>query len=368
MRADGRYHVRVRRRTIPWTAALLLLGAPAVVAPHARANEHLDVAAGLRWLASRQGADGSWGQKDKLALTGMSGLALLASGSTPTRGPYARNVTRAIQFVMACQQDGRAFRHDSSGYSAIHNHGYALLFLTQAYGEGGPLDDAMRRAIEGGLKATVDSQRRNGGFSYYLYDVQDPRWKDMWREDEASTTISQIQALRGARNAGFTVERDALNRAADYIAKSQHQETGGFVYSTGGGVRVSFIEGSNRPTFAITAAATAVLHALGTYEGLVIERGIAYMEAFIPPSRKKVPFFYYAHYYAAQVMHLVGGARGERWMQAIRAELTERQRADGNWPADPEDSLASGDSEVLNTAWALQVCLIERAMLPIHER
>lgn len=348
-----------------WTAALLLLPG----APLAAANERLDVDGGLRWLAARQGADGSWGQKDKLAITGMSGLALLASGSTPTRGPYARNVSRALQFVLASQRaDQRAFRHDSSGYSAIHNHGYALLFITQAYGEGGPLDDAMRRAIEGGLRASVESQRPNGGFSYYLYDVQDPRWKDMWREDEASTTIALIQALRGARNAGFSVERDALNRAARYIAESQHAETGGFVYSTGGGVRVSFIEGSNRPTFAITAAATAVLHALGTYEGPVVERGIAYMEAFIPPSRKKIPFFYYAHYYAAQVMHMLGGARGERWMKAILAELTERQRADGRWPADPEDSLATGDSELLNTAWALQVVLIDRGMLPIHER
>ncbi|MBX3468321.1 MAG: hypothetical protein KF878_15730 [Planctomycetes bacterium] len=351
------------RLRLKWTLALLLAGAPAALG-----KERPDVGAGLAWLAARQGADGSWGQKDKLALTGMSGLALLASGSTPTRGPYARHITRALQFVMSTQQDGRAFRHESSGYSAIHNHGYALLFVTQAYGEGGPLDDAMRRAIEGGLQAAVQSQRTNGGFSYYLYDVQDPRWKDMWRVDEASTTVALIQAMRGARNAGFTVERDALNRAARYIADSQHAETGGFVYSIGGGVRVSFIEGSNRPTFAITAAATAVLHALGTYEGPVVERGIAYMEAFIPPSRKKVPFFYYAHYYAAQVMHLVGGPRGERWMEAIRKELAERQRPDGRWPADPEDSLAQGDSELLNTAWALQVCLIERAMLPIHER
>jgi hypothetical protein len=333
----------------------------------AKANEALDVNAGLRWLAGRQGFDGAWGQKDKLALTGMSGLALLASGSTPTRGPFAQNVSRAVDFVLRCQTDGKAFTHGSSGYSAIHNHGYALLFLTQAYGEGGPLDDRMRAAITQGLKATIESQRDNGGFTYFLYDRPPPR-NDMWTEDEASTTIALIQALRGARNAGFSVERDALNRAARYIAGSQHSETGGFVYSTGGGVRVSFIEGSNRPTFAITAAATAVLHALGTYEGPIVERGIAYMEAFLPPSRKKVPFFYYGHYYAAQVMHLVGGARGDRWMQAIRADLTARQQRDGYWPADPEDSLATGDSEVLNTAWALQVCQIDSGALPIHER
>jgi hypothetical protein len=354
---------RVRRRTLLTAIALWLAGAPAAVG-----NEQLDIPAGLRWLVEHQAADGSWGQKDKLALTGMSGLALLASGSTPTRGPFAQNVTRAIQFVVGCQRKDGAFAHASSGYSAIHNHGYALLFLTQAYGEGGDLDEAMRDSIERGVDATELSQRPNGGFTYFILDRPDPQWRMMWQEDEASTTIAMIQALRGARNAGFSVERDALRRAGDYIARSQHADTGGFVYSIGGGVRVSFIEGSDRPTFAITAAATAVLHSLGTYEGPVVERGIQYMEAFLPPARKKVPFFYYAHYYAAQVMHLVSGPRGERWMQAVRADLTARQRAAGHWPADPEDSLAGVDSEVLNTAWALQVCLIDAGTLPIHER
>jgi hypothetical protein len=348
--------------------ALPLLLAIALLAPAARANDALDVPAALKWLAGKQAADGSWGGRDKLALTGMSGLALLAAGSTPTRGPFAPNVSRAIQFVLACQRDGKAFTHPSSGYSAIHNHGYALLFLTQAYGEGGPLDDRVRVAIQQGVLASVESQKPNGGFSYFLYDRVLKEHENMWREDEASTTISQIQALRGARNAGFQIDRDALDRAAKYVAQSQHKDTGGFVYSTANGGRVSFVEGSDRPTFAITAAATAVLHALGTYEGPTVERGIAYLEAWIPPARKKVPFFYYAHYYAAQVMHLLGGPRGERWMKAVLADLTGRQRPEGNWPADPEDSLATGDSEVLNTAWALQVVQIEAGALPIHER
>ena len=358
------------RRGRTWVAVGLaaLLAAGPGAAP-ARARDQADVTAALRWLAQAQGADGSWGQVNKLAITGMAGLALLASGSTPQRGPYAQNITRALQFVLATQaEDKKALQHASSGYSAIHNHGYALLFLTQAYGEGGPLDERLRRAIEGGVQATIESQRRNGGFSYFLYDRPPPR-NDMWREDEASTTISQIQALRGARNGGFQVARQALEQAGAYISRSQHPPTGGFYYSIGSTPpRVSFIEGDDRPTFAITAAATAVLHALGTYQGPALERGIAYMEAFIPPSRRKTPFFYYAHYYAAQVMHLEGGPRGERWMKAIRAELAARQRPDGSWPTDPEDTLAAGDSQLLNTAWALQILLIDSGALPIHER
>ncbi|RMG15454.1 MAG: hypothetical protein D6731_08305 [Planctomycetota bacterium] len=341
----------------------------------ARERSRADIDAGLRWLAAQQASDGSWGTKNKLALTGMSGLALLASGSTPQRGPFAPAIRRAVDFVLACQRaKGKAFWHPSNGYSAIHNHGYALLFLTQAYGEGGPLDERLRRAISLGIQATIDSQwrsgRSDGGFGYFLNRTDiPPAHRNMWRVDEASTTISQIQALRGARNAGFKVQRKALERAGDYIARSQHRATGGFYYSIGSTPpRLSFVEGSRRPTFAITAACTAVLHALGTYEGPLVDKGIAYIEGFLPPTRKKIPFFYYAHYYAAQVMHMVGGARGARWMNAIRAELAARQRQDGRWGADPEDTLAEENSEILNTAWALQILLLDRGVLPLHER
>lgn len=345
----------------------------------ARQAAKANVDKALDWLGKQQARDGSWGNKNKLALTGMSGLALLSSGSTPQRGPYAGNIRRAIEFVLKSQKlkDGRSYWHASNGYSEIHNHGYALLFLTQAYGEGGVLDKRLKQSILLGLKATIAAQwqtgKSDGGFGYFLGRDRNipPQHKNMWRVDEASTTISQIQALRGAHNAGFKVERRALTRAADYIARSQHK-SGGFHYSIGSNPepRVSFVEGSNRPTFAITAACTAVLHALGTYKGPKVDAGVRYIEAFLPgkTSKKKIPFRYYAYYYAAQVMHMLGGQRGERFMGALRKDLALRQKPGGNWPADPEDTLAEQNSRILNTAWSLQILLLDRGMLPLHER
>jgi hypothetical protein len=347
-----------------WAAAL---AAVVALATPVCANDVPDVDRGLSWLAEKQAKDGSFGQNNKLAITGMAGLALLASGSTPKRGPYAEHLRRAILFILSCQGEGKAFVHSSSGYSAIHNHGYALLFLTQAYGEAGFLDERLRSAIRRGIRATEESQRENGGFSYYLWDKQPLEHKEMWRADEASTTISQIQALRGARNAGFDVDARKLKKAADYVARSQHRATGGFVYSIGD-YRVSLVEGDPNPTFTITAAATAALHALGDYEGPLVERGIAYLLKFRPDTYKgKVPFFYYGHYYAAQVMHLRGGPDGRQWLDVVMKELATLQEADGGWVAD-EDSLSTLDSRTLNTAWALQVALIERGVLPLHER
>lgn len=369
---------------VPLAAALislLVLSGPSVCAqaqtpkPQAKTKAKVpqaDLPAGLTWLAKKQGRDGAWGVKNKLSLTGMSGLALLASGSTAKRGPYSTHIRRAITFVLHSQRrDGRAYIDSSSGYSAIHNHGYALLFMTQAYGEAPKtLNERMKKSIKAAIQATIASQftsgKHDGGFGYHLYRRIPPEHAHMWRVDEASTTISQIQALRGARNAGFPVPKRALERAGDYIARSQHK-SGGFVYSIGN-YRVSMLEGSNRPTFAITTACTAVLHALGKYRGAKVDAGITYLEAFRPPTRKKTPFFYYAHYYGAQVMHMVGGARGKRWLDAINAELARRQKPDGRWAADETDTLAEADSEVLNTAWVLQILQIQRGFLPIHER
>ena len=282
-----------RRRWLAVLAAALVAGTAAAQSgetpsggtppPGGRPGGGADVDAALAFLAKQQSRDGSFGRANQLALTGMAGLAFLAAGSTPKRGPHAERIAKACEFILACQADGRAFTHPSSGYSAIHNHGYALLLLTQCLGEAGTLDKRLRPAIGAAVQASANSQEKNGGFTYFLYGKQPPEHRDMWSWDEASTTISQIQALRGAREAGFAVASRVLDRAGKYLARSQHKETGGFPYSIGGGVpRISVEEGSNKPTFAVTAATAAVLQALGTYEGDALDRAIAYMETFEP--------------------------------------------------------------------------------------
>ena len=44
------------------------------------------------------------------------------------------------------------------------------------------------------------------------------------------------------------------------------------------------------------------------------------------------------------------------------------QREDGRWPDEPDDGQPTHDSEILNTAWALQVLLLDEGTLPLHER
>jgi hypothetical protein len=323
---------------------------------------------GCRYLVSKQlDGVGAYGTSDRLAITSMATLSLLSTGSTPRRGPYAENILEAVRWVVSRQKARGHFWDSSTGYSQIHNHGYALLLLTQVYGEcGRELDQEIARAIPRAIRASLASQHRNGGFGYFLYR-RPPAGNRMMIEDEASTTISQIQALRGARNAGFTIPARMLKKAERYIYNSQHQPTGGFYYSLKTR-QISFQEGSKTPTFAITAAAACVLNSLGTYKGDNLNRAINYIQKFRPETEEDVHFFYYGHFYASQVMKQIGGRRGQQWRKAVAEELIKRQRSNGSYPRGADSHIAGTDGTLLNTAWSVQVLTMDDGFLPIYER
>ena len=82
--------------------------------------------------------DAETANRAPLAVTSLAALAWMAGGSSPTRGPYQENVTRAIEYLLASL-------HRSSdkypGYiedredpiSRTHGHGFATLALAHAY-------------------------------------------------------------------------------------------------------------------------------------------------------------------------------------------------------------------------------------------
>ncbi len=58
---------------------------------------------GLAWLARTQNADGSFGSgtyRGNIAVTSLAGLAFMASGSSPGRGPYGSQIDKALVYVM----------------------------------------------------------------------------------------------------------------------------------------------------------------------------------------------------------------------------------------------------------------------------
>ena len=104
-----------------------------------------------------------------------------------------------------------------------------MLFLSQVLGEE---EDLARRSelikvLEQAVEFSGRAQTKDGGWGYVSA-------KDGNDFDEGSTTITQVQGLRGCRNAGIPVPRETIDRAIAYIHKCTMPD-GGVQYSSKGG-------------------------------------------------------------------------------------------------------------------------------------
>ena len=146
-------------------------------------------------MASHQNADGSFGAdgyRRNVAVVSLAGLAFLANGSALGRGPYGRNISRCLEYVLAHTDDsGFVNAPESSSHGPMYGHGFATLFLAEVYGM--HPDPELRPKLVKAVKLIINTQNDEGGWRY-----QPER-----READISVTICQVMALRAARNAGI---------------------------------------------------------------------------------------------------------------------------------------------------------------------
>src|ERR1044071_2904923 len=107
---------------------------------HITAPTQKVIDAGLANLAKTQTQDGNWinsrdGQMYPITMTSLAGMAFLANGNTPSRGPYAEQVRKAMLYVLR-NAKGSGLITGSTAESGVpmYGHGFALLFLSSAYG------------------------------------------------------------------------------------------------------------------------------------------------------------------------------------------------------------------------------------------
>ena len=303
---------------------------------------------GLAWLAARQHEDGSFWSgsppqyRRDTAVTALAGLAFLSSGSLPNRGPYGENVERAVRFLVAsAQPSGMIFDPESTSHGPMYGHGFATLFLAEAYGTAP--EERVRKTLAAAVRLIIASQNEEGGWRYHPDAV----------EADISVTVSQIMALRAARNCGFAVPKETIDRGLAYVRKCQNPD-GGFMYQ---------LTRRGESAFPRSAAGVVALFSAGIYEGDEVDRGVSYLARHAPQPGvfRYQSHYYYGHYYAAQAMWQTGGRHWERWYPAARDELLAQQRSDGRWP-DPTVCDEYG------TAMALLVLQMPNNVLPIFQR
>ena len=308
------------------------------------------VTRGLSYLARRQNPDGSFGEAQfgrGVAVTALACLALMADGNTPGRGAYGENVQRGLNYVLNnCAESGLIATDQAN--SPMYGHGFATLFLGEVYGmtQGGndtALAERVHKALVKSVRLIESTQNDEGGWRYNPVPF----------DADISVTITQIMALRSARNAGLDIAKATIDKAVEYVRACQNPD---------GGFRYQMMAGPS--AWPRSAAGVASLFYAGIYEDRVIDRGVQYLMRNALPGAaadNHAIHYFYGQYYAVQAMFLAGGDPWSRWWPAIRSELLQAQQPAGHW----SDTSVGPE---YGTAMALIILQMPKRYLPIFQK
>lgn len=328
---------------------------------------------GLAYLARTQAEDGAWrgdvGYKleegyrvwntnaEHVGVTALAGMAFLAGGHVPGRGPYADVVEKAVDFILRqVRKDGYITGHETRMYS----HAFATLFLAEVYGMTERRD--VRPALQRAVDLIVASQNEQGGWRYQPHVA----------DADMSVAACQVMALRAARNVGIRVPVSTIDRAVQYVRDSAVRETDppwSFQWNARPGAFRYQPTYNSRASFALTAAGITILHGAGVYADEDIEKGMQHLEEGLARFSRNWGeqasghyYFYYGHYYAVQAFHMVGGTRYRNYLDVVVRSLLKMQKADGSFPN------RTGPGPSYGTATACLILQIPKEYLPIFQR
>jgi hypothetical protein len=325
-------------------AAVAVCAAPLRAAP---SEEKVDlvVAKGLDWLTRKQSRRGSWAANEgryPTAMTALAGTALIMEGSTTTQGRYAEAVRQAVDYLVSRSRPNGLIGDPKGDDRYTYGHGFSMLFLSQVLGE-----EELVRVLDKAVEFSGRAQTSDGGWGYVSA-------KDGNNFDEGSTTITQVQGLRGCRNAGIAVPREIIDKAIGYIHKCTMAD---------GGVQYSSKGGGGRP--AISAAAIACLFNAGEYDDTHVPRMLDYAEKHLGNiANNGFGHWHYAHFYYAQVMYREGGEKWATYRRQIEERLVSEAQNDRDGVSWPQGYIGP----VYTTATNLTILQLDRGTLPIYQR
>lgn len=304
---------------------------------------------GLSWLARTQSSRGQWNtQAYPTAMAALAGTAMIASGSTTTQGPYAREIGRACDYLISKSRDNGLIGDPQTDSRYTYGHGFSMLFLSQVLGEEGLLDrrEELVAMLTKAVEFSGNAQTEAGGWGY----VSAREGNDF---DEGSTTITQVQGLRGCRNAGIPVSAKVIDKAKEYIYGCKNKD-GGISYS-------SRQKGSSRP--AITAAALAALYNAGDYDSEHVPEMLKYAKESlhdISDGTRAFGHWHYTYLYYSQVVYRQGDELWKPYRNRLYDRIVSQQRPDGSWEGQIHP--------VYVTSCNLIMMQLDRGYLPIYQR
>lgn len=344
-------------------------------------NDSVDRA--LEWLASQQQPDGSFPTlpQGQPGVTSLCTLAFMTHGHLPGQGPYGENLEKAIDFILRCQKrngllayvapNGETLSRDvvhEIGFTAAYNHAISALVLSEAYAmEGEQRAQLIQPAILKALDVTLTMQswpkqdRVDEGGWRYLDDYDE-------KDSDLSITGWQLMFLRSAKNAGFDVPAEPVERAVGYVRRCFLKQTGAFTYK---------IVPQDRSSRGMAGAGVLALAHAGMHNtpeaqragDWILRSGFAQYNTSgrLTGSLARDDRYHYGLLTCCQAMYQLGGHYWTDFFPDTVAVLLAAQHADGSW--EPENHQV--DSKFGN-AYTTAVCVLAlgsaNQLLPVFQR
>lgn len=346
--------------------------------PSARADEitpevQKTIDKGLDWILKQQQRDGHWecnGGQYPPVMTSLCGMALLMEGSTLREGKHCDRLRKAVDWLSDHTKSNGLIGNPTNpieSHRYMYGHGYGMLFLASVYGEEEDAD--RRKKLEDLLTRAVDfcgkAQSSKGGWGY----VSATDGNDF---AEGSVTITQMQGLRAARNAGIVVPKGVIDKATKYLGECTFPDG-----------QVGYYPGRRGITPGLTTAGIACMFNAGEYNNPLIKKWFGFVQKNVGPLQAgagRAGHDEYTHYYYAQSLYILGEDGFERLFPDSKPEerprwstyrkqtfetLVKTQNSDGSWTGQGN---WSHHGPVYVTSVYLAILQLDKAVLPIYQR
>lgn len=302
---------------------------------------------GLEFLKRTQDDRGTWpaGEGAGPGTTGLAVLAFLASGEDPNFGPHRDVIRKGLRHIIGSQSAVTGYMGPS-----MYHHGFAMLALCEAYGV---VDDSdlftadqatskrtIGASVELAVRSALTSQKSNRQGAW--------RYAPNASDADASVAGVVLMGLLAARNAGFEVPDESIDKAIDYfVGMTAEDGSVGYTSMSEGGV-----DSLARSSITNLVLAIAKRKDLSAYQAT---------SRYIIANRDAEPTWpEYSRYYQAQALFQTDVQVWKQWNDRLIQRLKRDQQSDGSF---------DGDLGLTNsTSMSLLALALNYRFLPIYER
>ncbi|MCA9112401.1 MAG: terpene cyclase/mutase family protein [Planctomycetaceae bacterium] len=326
----------------------------------------------IEFLATQQAIDGSFKSHEagQPAVTSLCVLAFLSRGHTPIDGPYAKQLSKAIDFIISNQRDDGLIcevKRNQPMYSIAgsYNHAISGLTLCEVYGmTTAEQQKSIRPAIESALGFTRQEQHKakrwvddKGGWRYL-----DP---SLAIDSDLSITSWHLMFYRSARNAEFDIPKEDIEAAASYVRKCYDDRIGSFCYGLRGYGRNSFSR-------SMAGAGALSLSLAGDHKSRMAQRTGDFIREnsfndFNRGALTREDRYYYGAFYCSQAMYQLGGDHFADFYPGLLKTLVDNQNRDGSWDVEINET-GGALGFTYSTAFAVLALTPPYQMIPIFQR